>query len=85
VSELVALRPADVDQDAYTLRLLDTKSGAPQTRGYHPDADDALSRRPTRAARPASAAAAACSARWSAGRSPITMCAACSAAWATAH
>jgi hypothetical protein len=33
-----------VDQDAHTLRLLDTKSGQPQTRGYHPDADDALSR-----------------------------------------
>lgn len=44
VSELLALRPADVDQDAHALRLLDTKSGQAQTRGYHPDADDALAR-----------------------------------------
>ncbi|MGI8447563.1 MAG: tyrosine-type recombinase/integrase [Streptosporangiaceae bacterium] len=44
VSELVALRPADVDQDAHTLRLHSTKSGQPQTRGYHPDAIDALAR-----------------------------------------
>jgi site-specific recombinase XerD len=28
----------------HTVRLLDTKSGKPQTRGFHPNADDALCR-----------------------------------------
>ena len=44
VSELLALRPSDVDQAKRSLRLLDTKSGEAQTRGYHPGADDALAR-----------------------------------------
>ena len=44
VSEVLALRPADVDLAAHTVRLLDTKSGQPQTRGFHPSADDALAR-----------------------------------------
>ena len=44
VSEVLALRPADVDLDARSVRLLDTKSGRAQTRGYHPTADDALAR-----------------------------------------
>ena len=44
VSEILALRPADVNMSAHSLRLLDTKSGKPQTRGFHPSADDALSR-----------------------------------------
>ena len=44
VSELLSLRPSDVNLDAHSIRLLDTKSGEPQTRGYHPSADDALAR-----------------------------------------
>ena len=44
VSELVALRPADVDMGKHTIRLDDTKSGEPQTRGFHPSAEDALAR-----------------------------------------
>jgi integrase/recombinase XerD len=44
VSEVLALRPADVNLSAHSLRLLDTKSGHAQTRGFHPSADDALSR-----------------------------------------
>src|SRR5207248_3333790 len=44
VSELLALRPSDVDLAKRRLRLLDTKSGKAQTRGYHPGADDALAR-----------------------------------------
>lgn len=44
VSEELALRPSDVNLDKHSIRLLDTKSGKPQTRGYHPDADDALAR-----------------------------------------
>lgn len=44
VSEILALRPADVNISAHSLRLLDTKSGHAQTRGFHPSADDALSR-----------------------------------------
>ena len=28
----------------HTVRLLDTKAGKPQTRGFHPSADDALAR-----------------------------------------
>jgi site-specific recombinase XerD len=44
VSEVLALRPADVDLTRHTLRLLDTKSGHAQTRGFHPSADDALAR-----------------------------------------
>ena len=44
VSEVLALRPADVDLTRHSIRLLDTKSGGAQTRGFHPSADDALSR-----------------------------------------
>jgi site-specific recombinase XerD len=44
VSELLALRPADVNLAKHSLRLLDTKIGQPQTRGFHPSADDALMR-----------------------------------------
>lgn len=44
VSEVLALRPADVDLDRHSIRLLDTKSGVAQTRGFHPLADDALLR-----------------------------------------
>jgi site-specific recombinase XerD len=44
INEALALRPSDVDLDAHTIRLLATKSGKPQTRGYHPAADDALAR-----------------------------------------
>lgn len=44
VSEVLALRPSDVDLDKHTLRLLDSKSGHAQTRGFHPSADDALAR-----------------------------------------
>jgi site-specific recombinase XerD len=44
VSEVLALRPADVDLAKHSIRLLDTKSGRAQTRGFHPSADDALAR-----------------------------------------
>jgi integrase/recombinase XerD len=38
------LRLADVNLERHSIRLLDTKSGQPQTRGFHPDATDALMR-----------------------------------------
>ena len=44
ISELLSLRPGDVNFAKHTVRLLDTKSGKPQTRGFHPTADDALAR-----------------------------------------
>ena len=44
ISEALALRPADIDLARHRIRLLDTKSGQPQTRGLHPSADDALAR-----------------------------------------
>ena len=44
VSEILALRPSDVDLAKHSIRLLDTKSGKAQTRGFHPSAEDALSR-----------------------------------------
>jgi integrase/recombinase XerD len=44
VSEVLTLRPADVNLDAHSIRLLDSKSGQAQTRGFHPSADDALLR-----------------------------------------
>ena len=44
VSEILAVRPSDVDLAKHSIRLLDTKSGHAQTRGYHPSADDALAR-----------------------------------------
>jgi len=44
ISELLALRPGDVNLTKHTARLLDTKAGEPQTAGFHPTADDALAR-----------------------------------------
>ena len=44
ISELLSLRPGDVNLTKHTVRLLDTKSGKPQTRGFHPSATDALVR-----------------------------------------
>lgn len=44
ISELLALRPADVNFTHHSLRLLDTKTGEAQTRGFHSSADDALAR-----------------------------------------
>jgi integrase/recombinase XerD len=44
VSEILSLRPSDIDIARHSIRLLDTKSGCPQTRGFHPSADDALAR-----------------------------------------
>lgn len=44
VSELVSLKPSSVDLAGHSIRLLDTKSGKAQTRGYSPQADDALAR-----------------------------------------
>jgi integrase/recombinase XerD len=44
VSEILAARPADVDHGRHSIRLRETKSGGAQTRGFHPSADDALSR-----------------------------------------
>lgn len=44
VSEILALRPSDVNLARHSIRLLDTKSGKAQTRGFHPSADDALAR-----------------------------------------
>jgi site-specific recombinase XerD len=38
------LRVADVNPTAQSVRLLRTKSGKPQTRGFHPSATDALAR-----------------------------------------
>lgn len=44
VSELLALRPSDVNPAKHSIRLLDTKVGEAQTRGFHPSADDAVMR-----------------------------------------
>jgi site-specific recombinase XerD len=44
ISELVALRPSDVNFAKHSIRLLDTKAGQPQTRGFHASADDAVLR-----------------------------------------
>jgi site-specific recombinase XerD len=44
ISEALGLKPSGLSLDKHTVRLLDTKSGAPQTRGFHPSADDALAR-----------------------------------------
>lgn len=38
------LKLSAVDLKAHSLRLLDTKSGKPQTRGFHPSAEDTLLR-----------------------------------------
>lgn len=44
VSEVLSLRPSDIDMAKHSIRLRDTKSGRAQTRGFHPSADDALAR-----------------------------------------
>jgi integrase/recombinase XerD len=44
ISEILAIRPGDVNMAAHSIRLLDTKSDRAQTRGFHPSADDALLR-----------------------------------------
>lgn len=44
VSEVLALKPSDMDMTANSIRLLDTKSGHAQTRGFHPSAGDAVAR-----------------------------------------
>jgi site-specific recombinase XerD len=44
VAEMLAVRPTDVNLAKHSIRLLDTKSGEPQTRGFHASADDALMR-----------------------------------------
>ena len=44
ISEALALRPSDIDLARHRIRLLGTKSGQPQTRGFHPSADDTLAR-----------------------------------------
>ena len=44
VSEVAGLKPSGVDLAHHSLRLLDTKSGEAQTRGFHPSATDALAR-----------------------------------------
>jgi site-specific recombinase XerD len=44
VSEVLALRPSDLNLAKRSIRLLDTKSGKAQTRGYQHGADDALAR-----------------------------------------
>ena len=44
ISEVLALRLSDVNFTAHSIRLLDTKVDEPQTRGFHPSADDALMR-----------------------------------------
>lgn len=42
ISEALAFRPADMNPRVRSIRLLDTKSGSPQTRGWHSRADDAV-------------------------------------------
>jgi site-specific recombinase XerD len=44
ISEALAIRPSDIDLENHSIRLRATKSGGPQTRGFHPAADDALLR-----------------------------------------
>ena len=44
VNEALTLRPTDVGMAKRSIRVLDPKTGKPQTRGYHPSADDALGR-----------------------------------------
>jgi integrase/recombinase XerD len=44
VSEALSLRPSSLDFAAHSIRLLDTKSGRAQTRGFHPSAEAALKR-----------------------------------------
>ena len=42
VSEMLSIRPADIDLAEHTIRLSSTKSGHAQTRAFHPTADAAL-------------------------------------------
>jgi site-specific recombinase XerD len=44
ISELLALRPADVNLDQHTVRVLHGKGDKATTRGFHQSADDALMR-----------------------------------------
>ena len=44
VSEIVALRPSDVDLRKHSLRVLHGKGDKATTRGFHPSCDDALAR-----------------------------------------
>jgi integrase len=44
VSEIVALRPADVDLRRHSVRVLHGKGDKATTRGFHPSCDDALAR-----------------------------------------
>ena len=44
VSEIVALRPADVDLRTHSVRVLHGKGDKATTRGFHPSCDDALAR-----------------------------------------
>ena len=44
VGEALSLRPSSLDFAAHSIRLLDTKNGQAQTRGFHPSADEALKR-----------------------------------------
>jgi site-specific recombinase XerD len=44
ISELLALKPADVDLAKHTVRVLHGKGDKATTRGFHPSATDALAR-----------------------------------------
>jgi integrase/recombinase XerD len=44
VSEIIALRPSDIDLKKHTLRILHGKGDKATTRGFHPSATDALAR-----------------------------------------
>lgn len=44
ISEALALKASDIDFQHHSIRVLDTKTGGPQTRGFHPSAADALAR-----------------------------------------
>jgi len=44
VSEVLALRPSDVNLDAHSVRVLHGKGNKATTRGFHPSATDALAR-----------------------------------------
>lgn len=44
ISEALALKPSDIDLAARSIRVLNGKGGKTTTRGFHPDATDALAR-----------------------------------------
>jgi integrase/recombinase XerD len=44
VNEMLALRPGDTNLTTHAIRVPHTKSGQPQSRGFHPSADDPLAR-----------------------------------------